>query len=68
VAADYGLPLAAMLEAIEYCRSDPPEIAANRAREAAIMAAQKVQSEAQELFDAVNDNTNGVLQWIRNYW
>lgn len=29
---------------------------------------QKTQSKAQELFDAVNDNTNGVLQWIRNYW
>ena len=29
---------------------------------------QKPQSDAQRLFDAINDNTNGVLQWIRNYW
>ena len=29
---------------------------------------QMTQSMARELFDAVNDNTNGVLQWIRNYW
>ena len=39
VAVDYGLPLAAVLEAIEYCRSDPPEIATDRTREEAIMAA-----------------------------
>lgn len=23
---------------------------------------------AEELFDAVNDNTNGVLQWVKNFW
>jgi uncharacterized protein (DUF433 family) len=39
LAADYGLPLAAVAEAIEYCRSNPPEIAADIAREEAIMAA-----------------------------
>ena len=31
VAADYGLPLAAVLEAIEYCRSNPLENAADNA-------------------------------------
>ena len=36
---DYGLPLPAIVEAIEYCRSNPPEIAADIAREEAIMAA-----------------------------
>ena len=39
LAADYGLPLEAVCEAIEYGRSDPPEIAADIAREEAIMAA-----------------------------
>ena len=39
LAADYGLPLPAILEAIEYCKSNPPEIAADFAREQAIMAA-----------------------------
>ena len=33
VALDYGLPLEAVLEAIEYCRSNPPEIAADHAGE-----------------------------------
>jgi hypothetical protein len=33
VAQDYGLPLQAVLEAVEYCRSGPPEIAADHARE-----------------------------------
>ena len=37
--ADYGLPLAAVAEAIEYCRSNPSEIEADIAREEAIMAA-----------------------------
>jgi len=39
LAADYDLPLDAVLEAIEYCKSNPPEIAADIAREEAIMAA-----------------------------
>ena len=39
VAADRGLPLPAVLEAIEYCRSNPPEIAEDHAREEAIAAA-----------------------------
>lgn len=39
LAVDYGLPLPAILEAIEYVKSNPPEIAANIAREEAIMAA-----------------------------
>ena len=39
LAVDYGLPIAAVAEAIEYCRSNPPEIAADIAREEAIMAA-----------------------------
>jgi uncharacterized protein (DUF433 family) len=33
VAQDYGLPIQAVLEAIDYCRTYPPEIAADRARE-----------------------------------
>ena len=39
LATDYSLPLTAVLEAIEYGRSNPPEIAADIAREEAIMAA-----------------------------
>jgi hypothetical protein len=39
VAQDYGLPLAAVLEAIEYCRSNPPKIAADHARESRLMEA-----------------------------
>jgi uncharacterized protein (DUF433 family) len=39
LAADFGLPLEAVREAIEYCRSDPPEIAADLAHEEALMAA-----------------------------
>src|SRR5215472_12774038 len=39
LASDYGLPLAAVTEAIEYCKSNPPEIASDIAREEAIMAA-----------------------------
>jgi uncharacterized protein (DUF433 family) len=39
LAADYGLPLAAVVEAIEYGRSNSPEIASDMAREQAIMAA-----------------------------
>jgi uncharacterized protein (DUF433 family) len=39
LAADYDLPLAAVLEAIEYGKSNPPEVAADFAREEAIMAA-----------------------------
>ena len=26
------------------------------------------QRQAEELFDAITDNSAGVLQWIRNYW
>jgi uncharacterized protein (DUF433 family) len=33
VAADYNLPLEVVLEAIEYCASNPPEIAEDHARE-----------------------------------
>jgi hypothetical protein len=29
---------------------------------------QKTQKEAEDLFSAVNDKTNGVLQWIRVHW
>ena len=39
LAVDYGLPITAVAEAIEYCRSNPPEIAADIAKEEAIMAA-----------------------------
>jgi uncharacterized protein (DUF433 family) len=39
LAADYMLPLEAVVEAIEYCKSNPPEISADLAREQAIMAA-----------------------------
>ena len=39
LATDYGLPLAAVAEAIEYGKSNPSEIAADIAREEAIMAA-----------------------------
>ena len=39
LAADFGLPLEAVREAIEYCRSDPSEIAADLAHEDALMAA-----------------------------
>jgi len=39
VAEDYALPLAAVMEAIDYCKSNPPEIATDIAREEAIMAA-----------------------------
>jgi uncharacterized protein (DUF433 family) len=33
LAADYDLPLAAVLEAIEYCKTDPPEIREDWERE-----------------------------------
>ena len=39
LAADYGLPRAAVVEAIEYGKSYPPEVAVDIAREEAIMAA-----------------------------
>ena len=39
VAEHYGLPLEVVQEAIEYARSDPPEIAADYAREERIMEA-----------------------------
>ncbi len=39
LAADFSLPLSAVREAIEYSRSDPPEIAADAAHEEALIAA-----------------------------
>src|SRR5438270_682476 len=39
VAADYGLPVEAVREAIAYCAGGPPEIARDRAAEEAIMEA-----------------------------
>ena len=39
VAADYALPLPAVVEAIEYCQSNPLEIVSDIARKEAIMAA-----------------------------
>lgn len=39
LAADYDLPLPAVIEAIDYGKSNPPELAADIAREEAIMAA-----------------------------
>jgi uncharacterized protein (DUF433 family) len=39
LAADYNLPLESVREAIEYGRSNPPEIAGDIAREEAVMAA-----------------------------
>jgi uncharacterized protein (DUF433 family) len=39
IAADYNLPLEAVLEAIAYCRSNPPEIAQDYAAEEAVMNA-----------------------------
>ena len=39
VAADYGLPLEAVQEAIAYCRTNPPEIAEDHRAERALMEA-----------------------------
>src|SRR5438094_6210193 len=39
IAADYDLPLEAVLEAIAYCESNPPELAEDYAREEARMEA-----------------------------
>jgi uncharacterized protein (DUF433 family) len=39
IAADYNLPLEAVLEAIAYCESNPPELAQDYAREQAVMEA-----------------------------
>jgi uncharacterized protein (DUF433 family) len=39
VAIDFGLPLAAVYEAIAYCESDPAEIRQDRRREEAVMEA-----------------------------
>jgi uncharacterized protein (DUF433 family) len=39
VAADYDLPLDVVLEAIEYCKSNPPEIRADWEMEEALMEA-----------------------------
>ena len=39
IAADYDLPLEAVLEAIAYCESNPPALAEDFAREEAVMDA-----------------------------
>lgn len=39
IAADYGLPVEAVQEAIAYIESNPPEVAADRAAEEALMEA-----------------------------
>jgi uncharacterized protein (DUF433 family) len=39
IAADYNLPLEAVLEAIAYCQSNPPEIASDFAAEEALAEA-----------------------------
>ena len=39
IAADYELPVEAVLEAIAYCESNPPELLADYAREEALMEA-----------------------------
>ena len=39
IAADYDLPLEAVLEAIAYCESNPPEIQQDWAREEAVLEA-----------------------------
>jgi uncharacterized protein (DUF433 family) len=39
VAEDYGLPLEAVREAVAYCESNPPEVAADQAAERALMEA-----------------------------
>ncbi len=39
IAAEYNIPAEAVREAIAYCQSDPPELAEDYAREAALMEA-----------------------------
>ena len=39
IAAEYSIPVEAVREAIPYCQSDPPELAEDCAREAALMEA-----------------------------
>lgn len=39
IAEDYDLPLEAVMEAIGYCESNPPELAEDYAREEAVMEA-----------------------------
>jgi uncharacterized protein (DUF433 family) len=39
IAAEYNLPVAAVLEAIAYCQANPPELLADYAREEALMQA-----------------------------
>ena len=51
VADDFDLPLDAVSEAIAYCRTNPPEIAADQAEEEALMAA-RGQLELQYKYDA----------------
>jgi uncharacterized protein (DUF433 family) len=55
VAADFGLPLEAVMEAIEYCQSNPPEIAADLRREERLIDASNMnhpeyKSRAKELY------------------
>ena len=40
IAADYGLPVEAVREAIAYCESNPPELLEDYAREEALMKAE----------------------------
>jgi uncharacterized protein (DUF433 family) len=39
LAADFDIPLEAVLEAITYCRTDPPEVQQDREREEALVRA-----------------------------
>lgn len=39
IAADYGLPVEAVEEAIRYCESNPPELQEDYQREEALLAA-----------------------------
>jgi hypothetical protein len=39
IAAEYRIPVEAVREVIAYCQSDPPELAEDYAREAALMEA-----------------------------
>jgi hypothetical protein len=49
IAADYGLPLAAVQEAIAYCQADPPEIKEDFAQEERIMEATGMNDPAYKL-------------------
>lgn len=49
IAADYGIPVDAVREAIEWCQSDPPELRRDMAREEAIMEATGMNDPAYKL-------------------